>query len=93
MTVTPSAMVVQPSSSPGLAGTTATMRPVAAGLPSRLTAPAQVALASVIRRQNVVAIPGASSVDQLVRNAEAADLDVSDSEDAQLGSPRAGSNR
>jgi aryl-alcohol dehydrogenase-like predicted oxidoreductase len=46
--------------------------------------PAQVALAWVIRRPNVVAIPGASSVDQLVRNAEAADLDLSDSEDAQL---------
>jgi aryl-alcohol dehydrogenase-like predicted oxidoreductase len=46
--------------------------------------PAQVALAWVIRRANVVAIPGASSVDQLVRNAEAADLDLSDSEDAQL---------
>jgi aryl-alcohol dehydrogenase-like predicted oxidoreductase len=46
--------------------------------------PAQVALAWVIRRPNVVAIPGASSVDQLVRNAEAADLDLTDSEDAQL---------
>ena len=46
--------------------------------------PAQVALAWVIRRGNVVAIPGASSVDQLVRNAEAADLDLSDSEDGQL---------
>ena len=31
-----------------------------------------------------MAIPGASSVDQLQRNAEAADLDLSDSEDAQL---------
>ena len=41
-------------------------------------------LAWVIRRHNVVAIPGASSVDQLVRNAEAADLDLSDSEDAEL---------
>jgi hypothetical protein len=39
--------------------------------------PAQVALAWVIRRHNVVAIPGASSVDQLVRNAEAADPDAS----------------
>jgi len=46
--------------------------------------PSQVALAWVIRRPNVVAIPGASSVDQLVRNAEAADLDLTDSEDAQL---------
>jgi aryl-alcohol dehydrogenase-like predicted oxidoreductase len=46
--------------------------------------PAQVALAWVIRRQNVVAIPGASSVDQLVRNAEAADLNLTDDEDAEL---------
>lgn len=36
--------------------------------------PAQVALAWVVRRPNVVAIPGASSVEQLERNAEAADL-------------------
>jgi aryl-alcohol dehydrogenase-like predicted oxidoreductase len=46
--------------------------------------PAQVALAWVIRRPNVVAIPGASSVDQLERNAAAADLELSDDEDAQL---------
>jgi aryl-alcohol dehydrogenase-like predicted oxidoreductase len=46
--------------------------------------PAQVALAWVIRRRNVVAIPGASSVDQLVRNAEAADLDLTDADDAEL---------
>jgi aryl-alcohol dehydrogenase-like predicted oxidoreductase len=46
--------------------------------------PAQVALAWVIRRPNVVAIPGASSVDQLVRNAEAADLELTDDEDARL---------
>lgn len=46
--------------------------------------PAQVALAWVIRRPNVVAIPGASSVDQLERNAAAADLDLSDDEDRQL---------
>ena len=46
--------------------------------------PAQVALAWVIRRPNVVAIPGASSVDQLERNAAAADLDLTDSEDARL---------
>ena len=47
-------------------------------------APAQVALAWVIRRRNVVAIPGASSVDQLTRNAEAADLELTDDEDAEL---------
>jgi len=46
--------------------------------------PAQVALAWVIRRRNVVAIPGASSVEQLVRNAEAADLELTDDEDAEL---------
>ena len=46
--------------------------------------PAQVALAWVIRRPNVVAIPGASSVAQLEANAAAADLDLSDDEDRQL---------
>ena len=46
--------------------------------------PAQVALAWVVRRPNVVAIPGACCVDQLVRNAEAADLDLTDDDDAQL---------
>jgi aryl-alcohol dehydrogenase-like predicted oxidoreductase len=46
--------------------------------------PAQVALAWVVRRPNVVAIPGASSVDQLARNAEAADLSLTDDEDAEL---------
>jgi aryl-alcohol dehydrogenase-like predicted oxidoreductase len=46
--------------------------------------PAQVALAWVIRRPNVVAIPGASSVAQLEQNAAAADIDLDDEEDAQL---------
>jgi aryl-alcohol dehydrogenase-like predicted oxidoreductase len=46
--------------------------------------PAQVALAWVIRRPNVVAIPGASSVAQLEQNAAAADLALDDEEDAQL---------
>ena len=46
--------------------------------------PAQVALAWVIKRPNTIAIPGASSVDQLVRNAEAGDLELSAEEDAQL---------
>jgi aryl-alcohol dehydrogenase-like predicted oxidoreductase len=46
--------------------------------------PAQVALAWVIRRRNVVAIPGASSVAQLEQNAAAADLDLTDDEDARL---------
>ncbi len=46
--------------------------------------PAQVALAWLIRRPNVVAIPGASSVAQLEENAAAADLELSDEEDAHL---------
>jgi aryl-alcohol dehydrogenase-like predicted oxidoreductase len=46
--------------------------------------PAQVALAWVIRRPNVVAIPGASSVEQLEANVAAADLDLTDDEDAWL---------
>jgi aryl-alcohol dehydrogenase-like predicted oxidoreductase len=46
--------------------------------------PAQVALAWVIRRPNVVAIPGASSVEQLEANVAAADLELSDAEDARL---------
>jgi aryl-alcohol dehydrogenase-like predicted oxidoreductase len=46
--------------------------------------PAQVALSWVIRRPNVVAIPGASSVEQLARNCEAADLELSDEEDRWL---------
>jgi aryl-alcohol dehydrogenase-like predicted oxidoreductase len=46
--------------------------------------PAQVALAWVIRRPNVVAIPGASSVAQLEANAAAADLTLSEDEDVRL---------
>jgi aryl-alcohol dehydrogenase-like predicted oxidoreductase len=46
--------------------------------------PAQVALAWLIRRPNVVAIPGASSVAQLEANAAAADLDLTDEQDARL---------
>jgi aryl-alcohol dehydrogenase-like predicted oxidoreductase len=48
------------------------------------TTPAQVALAWVIRKPNIVAIPGASSVSQLEANAAAADLDLSDEEDRML---------
>jgi aryl-alcohol dehydrogenase-like predicted oxidoreductase len=44
----------------------------------------QVALAWLIRRPNVVVIPGASSVEQAEANAAAADLDLSDDEDAAL---------
>ena len=46
--------------------------------------PAQVALAWLIRKPNVVAIPGASSVDQLRHNIEAADLDLTDDEVEEL---------
>lgn len=46
--------------------------------------PAQVALAWLIARPNVVAIPGASSVEQLRRNAEAADLELDDQEIEEL---------
>ena len=46
--------------------------------------PAQVALAWVIRRKNVVAIPGASSVEQLESNVAAAELELSDDDDERL---------
>ena len=42
--------------------------------------PAQIALAWVIHRPGVVAIPGASSVGQLESNAAAADIELTDSE-------------
>ena len=45
---------------------------------------AQVALAWLIRKPNVVAIPGASSLRQLEDNVAAADLDLTDEEDARL---------
>lgn len=43
-----------------------------------------MALAWLIRRPNVVAIPGASGVGQLEHNAAAADLSLSDEEDREL---------
>ena len=46
--------------------------------------PAQVALAWLIRKPNVVVIPGASSVDQLRHNAAAGDLDLTDAEADEL---------
>jgi aryl-alcohol dehydrogenase-like predicted oxidoreductase len=46
--------------------------------------PAQVALAWLISHPNVVAIPGASSVEQLESNAAAADLTLSESDLARL---------
>jgi aryl-alcohol dehydrogenase-like predicted oxidoreductase len=44
----------------------------------------QVALAWLIRKPNVVAIPGASNVRQLEENVGAADLELSDDDDARL---------
>ena len=44
----------------------------------------QVALAWLVRRPNVVVIPGASSVEQAEANAAAADLELTDDEDAAL---------
>jgi aryl-alcohol dehydrogenase-like predicted oxidoreductase len=46
--------------------------------------PAQVALAWLIAKPNVVAIPGASSLEQLERNVAAADLDLDLDELAEL---------
>ena len=46
--------------------------------------PAQIALAWVIKRKNVVAIPGASSVAQLEKNAAAGDIELTEDEDARL---------
>jgi aryl-alcohol dehydrogenase-like predicted oxidoreductase len=48
--------------------------------------PAQVALAWLIAKPNVVAIPGASSVDQLRHNVAAADLDLDEKELDELTS-------
>jgi aryl-alcohol dehydrogenase-like predicted oxidoreductase len=46
--------------------------------------PSQVALAWLVRKPNVVAIPGASSVEQVERNAEAADLILTDDDNERL---------
>jgi aryl-alcohol dehydrogenase-like predicted oxidoreductase len=46
--------------------------------------PAQVALAWLIRRPNVVVIPGASSVAQVEANAAAAEIELGDDEDGAL---------
>jgi aryl-alcohol dehydrogenase-like predicted oxidoreductase len=51
---------------------------------------AQVALAWVIRKPNVVAIPGASSVRQVEENAAASDVALSDEDDARLSALAAG---
>jgi len=70
------------------ASSRARLRPLIAALGEIATrhgaTPAQVALAWVIRKPNVVAIPGASSVNQMEQNAAAADIDLTDEEDARL---------
>jgi aryl-alcohol dehydrogenase-like predicted oxidoreductase len=63
------------------AGLLATLREVA---DAHDASPAQVALAWVIRRPGVAAIPGASSVAQLESNVAAAEIDLTDSEDQAL---------
>ena len=45
---------------------------------------AQVALAWLVRKPNVVAIPGASSVQQAEQNAAAADIELGEDDDARL---------
>ena len=51
---------------------------------------AQVALAWLIRKPNVVVIPGASSVHQLEQNVAAADVELTDEDDTRLGELAAG---
>jgi aryl-alcohol dehydrogenase-like predicted oxidoreductase len=46
--------------------------------------PAQIALAWLIRKPNVVAIPGASSVHQLEENAAAGDIELSEEDSSRL---------
>lgn len=55
----------------------------AVGRPSGATS-TQVALAWVLHRPNVVAIPGASSEEQVTQNAGAADLELSEEDDQRL---------
>ena len=58
-----------------------TLRQVAKGHDAT---PAQIALAWLVRQPNVVAIPGASNVEQLEHNVAAADIELSDDEAASL---------
>ncbi len=63
------------------AGVIATLQEVA---DARAATPAQIALAWSIRNPAVVAIPGASSVEQLESNVAAADIELSDAEVSAL---------
>ncbi|HEX9559819.1 MAG TPA: aldo/keto reductase [Candidatus Dormibacteraeota bacterium] len=75
----------------------ARLRPLIAALGEIATrhgaTPAQVSLAWLIRKPSVVAIPGASSVQQMEQNASAADIELSDEEDARLSTLATGLNR
>ena len=51
---------------------------------------AQVGLAWLLRKPNVVVIPGASSVHQLEQNVAAVDIELSEEEDARLGAIASG---
>jgi aryl-alcohol dehydrogenase-like predicted oxidoreductase len=79
---------VRSGNSAFLPGNVALLAPVLAALREVAGAhgatPSQVALAWLIRRPNVVVIPGASSLSQLESNIAAADLELSDDEDAAL---------
>jgi aryl-alcohol dehydrogenase-like predicted oxidoreductase len=46
--------------------------------------PSQIALAWLVKKPNTIAIPGASSVDQVKKNAEAADIELSDDDEEAL---------
>jgi aryl-alcohol dehydrogenase-like predicted oxidoreductase len=63
------------------AGLLDALRDIAA---AHVSAPAQVALAWLIHQPGVVAIPGASSIEQVEKNAEAAELSLTNSEMADL---------
>jgi aryl-alcohol dehydrogenase-like predicted oxidoreductase len=79
------------------ASSRARLRPLIAALGEIATrhgaTPAQVALAWLIRKPNVVAIPGASSVQQMEQNAAAADIDLNDEEDTRLSGLASALNR
>ena len=79
------------------ASSRARLRPLIAALGEIATrhgaTPAQISLAWLIRKPSVVAIPGASSVQQMEQNAAAADIELSDEEDARLSTLASALNR
>jgi aryl-alcohol dehydrogenase-like predicted oxidoreductase len=66
-----------------LAPLIAVLREIASG---HGATPSQIALAWLIRKPNVVAIPGASNVRQVEENVAAADLDLTEAESERLSS-------